>query len=241
MQVQNLDNLRDSTTIKISSNDGEELWISTIDLEYAFGQVELDEDTAKHCVVAIVGGENTGHYRFKRGFYGLADMPVVFQKRLDKLLQRNVLAWQDDMLIVTGGNMEQHYTEVTEVLAKLQEAGYKPSFKKSEFFKKSVEWSGYDISDAGIKPEASRVEAIQKLQEPKTLSQVRSFLGSKQYLSKYVPNLSEKREPLRNLLQNELRWNWGDTENTTFEKLKAEVQNIEPLKHYNKNEAIILM
>ena len=140
MQMPNLDDLRDSISIKISSNDGEELWISTIDLECAFGQVELDEDTAKHCVVAIVGGENTGHYRFKRGFYGLADMTVVFQERLDRLLQRKVPAWQDDMLIVTRGNMEQHYTEVTEVLAKVQEVGYKASIKESEFFKKS--WNG---------------------------------------------------------------------------------------------------
>ena len=85
MQMQNLEDLRDRVSIKASNDKNMPFWESTIHLDHAFGQVELEESMAKHCVIAIVGGDCTGHYRFNRGFYGQADMPV-FQDKLDKVL-----------------------------------------------------------------------------------------------------------------------------------------------------------
>ncbi len=72
--------------MKISGNRKAQLHISPIDLDYAFGQISLHRDTAKHCVAAIVGGKATGHYRFRKGFYWLADMSVVIQTKDDEVL-----------------------------------------------------------------------------------------------------------------------------------------------------------
>ena len=80
MQMPCLKDLKDRVSMKASQNRNLPLWASTIDLNYAFGLVKLAEKTSKHCVIAIEGGKATGQYRFKRGFYGLADMPVVFQE-----------------------------------------------------------------------------------------------------------------------------------------------------------------
>ncbi len=82
----NLPEFLDRISTKISKNAVETLYITVIDLKYAFGQIRLHDDTAKHCVIALVGGEVTDHYRFNKGFYGLADMPVLFQENLDKTL-----------------------------------------------------------------------------------------------------------------------------------------------------------
>ena len=50
-------------------------------MQYAYGQVPLNEKTAKHCNFQIVGGKATGTYRFITGFYGLTVMPTEFRKR----------------------------------------------------------------------------------------------------------------------------------------------------------------
>ncbi len=92
----------------------------------------------------------------------------------------------------------------------------------------------------GVTPKVSRVEAIQKIQPPKSLSEVTSFLGSIQYLMRYIPNLTTKTEPLRALLQKRTKWNWTETENTAFENLKSEIQTIVPLKDYDAAETAIL-
>ena len=86
MQLPLLAELLDRISTKISGNRKAQLHVSTIDLEYAIGQIELHKETAKQCVAAIVEGKATLHYRFRKGFYGLADMPVVFQTKIDKVL-----------------------------------------------------------------------------------------------------------------------------------------------------------
>ncbi len=135
-QMPNLSELLDQVSVKITTEKNEELWISLLDLEYAFGQIELDQETAKHCVIAIVGGQATGHYRFNRGFYGLADVPVKFQEKIDKTLRGKAPAWQDDVIVVTRGSIDKHHTELYEVLKMLEDQGYKASFKKLKLFEK---------------------------------------------------------------------------------------------------------
>ncbi len=71
----NLSELLDRMSIKIDTNTEKTLYISVIDIKYAFGQKKLHEDTAEHCVVALVGLKVTSHYRFNKGFYELAYMP----------------------------------------------------------------------------------------------------------------------------------------------------------------------
>ena len=85
-------------------------------------------------MAAIVGGSATGHYRFKKGFYGLADMPVVFQHKIDQVLEGTAQAWQDDIIIVTRGTPQEHMKELETVLEKLEKHGYRASIEKSKFF-----------------------------------------------------------------------------------------------------------
>ncbi len=140
MQMPNLDDLRDRVSIKASENQAMPSWASTIDLDYAFGQVELTEETDKHCVIAIVGGNCTGHYQFNRGFYGLADKPVVLQDKLDKVLEGTAPAWQDDMIVVTRGTAQDHFDKVAVTLEKLDMNGYKASIRNPIFSKNK--WIG---------------------------------------------------------------------------------------------------
>ena len=105
-----------------------------------------------------------------------------------------------------------------EVLRSLDENGYKVSLKKSKFFQKTVEWCGFKISEEGVTPKTSRVEAIQKIQLPKTLTEVKSFLGSVQYLMRYIPNLTTETEPLLALLQKRTKWNWAKTKKQRIRK-----------------------
>ncbi len=96
----------DQISIKISEGRGKPLFISTIDLKYAFGQIALHRNTAKHCVAAIVGGKATGHCRFLKGFL------LVFQSKIDRVLDNSAKAWQDDIIVVTRGSEEEHLTEL---------------------------------------------------------------------------------------------------------------------------------
>ena len=75
------------------------IYFSTIELKYAYSQLNLHPETAKHCNFNIVSGETTGIYHFKTGFYGLTDMPAEFQKAMDYTLigLKNTFCFLDDI------------------------------------------------------------------------------------------------------------------------------------------------
>ena len=64
-----------------------QLFISKNELDYAYGQMKLSDETNRQRVFAITGGKISGYYRFKKGFIGLADLPTIFQDKIDRTLE----------------------------------------------------------------------------------------------------------------------------------------------------------
>ena len=65
----NIDNLIDTTQQILNSNASQDTaYFSTLDLKYAYSQLNLDPEMARHCNFNIVSGEGTGTYRFITGF-----------------------------------------------------------------------------------------------------------------------------------------------------------------------------
>ena len=80
----NIDNLIETIQQNLNKNASHETaYFSSLDLKYAYSQLNLDPETARHCNFNTISGEGTGKYRFITGFYGLTDMPAAFQKVMD--------------------------------------------------------------------------------------------------------------------------------------------------------------
>ena len=81
----NIDNLIDTIQQNLNTNASQETaYFSTLDLKYAYSQLKLDPETARHFNFNIISGE--GRYRFIIGSYGLTNTPVAFQKVMDYTL-----------------------------------------------------------------------------------------------------------------------------------------------------------
>ena len=115
-QMPNMEELISRISRKISEETEGEITITKLDFDYAYGQLKLDDQTRNLCIFTVTGGEFTGYYRFLKGFYGLADIPTIFQERIDKTLDFKHPAWLDDIIIVTKGSIEQHEMEVKEAM-----------------------------------------------------------------------------------------------------------------------------
>ena len=91
----NMEKLLNQITVEITNDRTKELRISKIDLDYAYSQMLLSEETSRQGVFAITGGNFSGYYRFKKGIYGLADIPTIFQEKIDRTLEYCTPAWMD--------------------------------------------------------------------------------------------------------------------------------------------------
>ena len=193
-QMPNIDNLIDTIQQNLNTSASQETaYYSTLDLKYAYSQLKLDPETAKHCNFNIISGERTGTYRFITGFYGLTDMPAAFQKVMDYTLVglKNTYCFLDDIIVVSRGSKEDHLKLVYQCLKKLDEDNLRINLPKCHFAKTEIEWLVHKFSQSGIAPLESKTAAIASLTAPKNLKQLRSFLGSVHYLGKFIPNLSQ--------------------------------------------------
>ena len=128
----NMEEVLNQISVEFSRDRTLQLFISNVDLDYAYGQMNLSEETRRQCVFAITGGKFSGCYGFKKEFYGLADIPTKFQEKIDRTLENSTPAWLDDIIIVTRGSKQEHEKKLFDILNKLEKTGYRASKKKSE-------------------------------------------------------------------------------------------------------------
>ena len=196
------------------------VWLTSLDLKYAFSQLPLDESVSKHCNFSIACREFTGTYRFKTGFYGLTDMPKEFQKAMDNTIQgiQGVFCFLDDILIVPKSSVTDYNETVDKVLSRLDKEGFALKLSQCEFSKTKLIWLGFEIDETGLRPKHSKIEAVMALQPPKSLKQLRSFMGILNHMSRFIPNLQKHTEPLRPSLKadNKEKFIWTEEANNAF-------------------------
>ena len=109
-QITNIDKLLDGISQIIAERKAGDVYFTTLDFTYAYGQVSFQQKTSEQCNFSLVGGKSTGTYRFKNGFYGLTSMPAEFQKVIDNLLKQfpQANAFIDDILIESKGTRIEH-------------------------------------------------------------------------------------------------------------------------------------
>ena len=86
------------------------VFVSTMELTYAYGQLPLSETTSIHCNFLLVGGRSTSTYQFKTKFYGLTTMPAEFQREMDAILPEYPYAHAliDEIFVISKGAEIEH-------------------------------------------------------------------------------------------------------------------------------------
>ncbi len=64
-----------------------------------------------------------------------------------------------------------------------------------------IKFLGHEVDASGIHTQADKVEAVNKFPGPKTVNNVRSFLGLAGYYRSFIRNFSSIAAPLNNLLK----------------------------------------
>ena len=117
----NIEELIDTVGETISERKMRDVYFSTMDLTYTYGQLPLNPKTSVQRNFSLVGGKSTGTYCFCTGFYGLTTMPAEFQRVMDAILSEfpQANAFIDDILVVTKGTEIEHISAVEKILRKL--------------------------------------------------------------------------------------------------------------------------
>ena len=179
--------------------DGAAIFTS-LDLQSGYWQVEMTEDS-KPLTAFTVG---------PLGFYmcvwiltnALATFQHLMETCLGEMHQKWCIIYLDD-IIVFSKTPEEHIERLRGVFEKLAVAGLRLKPSKCEFFKFQVTYLGHIVSKDDIKTDPKNIEAIKNWPVPKTVTEVRSFLGFTNYYCKFIPKCAQVARPINQLVSGE--------------------------------------
>ena len=135
-----------------------------------------------------------------------------------------------DDIIIFSDTKEEHLKRLEAVFQKLYTAGLKLKPSKCHFFREEIEYLGHVVSGKGISTNPKKVEAVAKWPTPKTVYDVRSFLGFVGYYRRFIRNFSKIAKPIREVitgLENQSKRSakktfveWTEAADSAFEHLK---------------------
>ena len=187
-----------------------------------FFQVEVDENSRKYTAFVC----KNGLYQFKRMPFGLTNNPSTFCRIVQHVLQglnwKVCINYLDDIIIFST-TLEEHLQNLQMVFNRLRQFNLKLTPTKCNFLQITVAFLGHTISSEGISPNNKKIEIIQNHPTPKTKKQLKSFLGLANYYRKYIPGVAKIMEPLNKLLRKNVKFEWCEQCESSFEILKEKL------------------
>ena len=193
-------------------------YVSKLDLKSGFLQIPVRAD-CKHYTSLWFDHDL---YQYKYMPFGFKQAPAIFQKVMDTVLQALpycTKCYIDDVL-VHSASWEQHMIDLADTFAALRKVNLKIHAEKTIICTDSVEFLGFDISEAGITPQEAKVEALRVIPEPANLEQLRTALGQLRYYGCFVPGFSGIARPMLDLLKKDADYKWTPECSKAFKQIK---------------------
>ncbi|KAG8148374.1 CinsV21_orph2 protein [Chelonus insularis] len=94
------------------------------------------------------------------------------------------------------------------------------SKNKCEFLRTEVNYRGHNISNKGLKPDLSKLDAVENFPVQKTQKNIRAFLGFTGYYRRFFKNFSKITKPLTRLLEKNRDFEWSQKAQSAFVIIK---------------------
>ncbi|XP_022040067.1 uncharacterized protein LOC110942599, partial [Helianthus annuus] len=199
-------------------------YFSKIDLRSGYHQLKVKEEDVHKTAFRT----RYGHYEFLVMPFGLTNAPAAFMDLMNRVckpyLDKFVIVFIDDILIYSKSQAD-HEKHLRCILKLLHQEKLYAKFSKCEFWLREVQFLGHVVSERGIQVDPAKVEAVMNWQEPKTPTEIRSFLGLAGYYRRFIENFSRIAAPLTSLTRKKIKFDWGPKQQESFDILKQKLSN----------------
>lgn len=191
-----------------------------LDLKSAFHHIELHEES--RFITTFM--TKRGMRQFTRLPFGINVAPEVFQRVLQEILVdcEGCVNYIDDILIFAKDS-EELEARTSTVMKQLKANNLTLNTEKCEYRKEEVTFLGCRVNENGMHPTLERMGAINRFRAPKNVGELRSFIGTANFIADSVKNFSSLTEPLRHLLRADQKWTWTAKEQKAFEEMKKAI------------------
>ena len=218
---------------------GSSTFISTMDLTRGYWQVPVAKEDRPKTAFATP----YGLFQFNVMPFGLQGAPATFQRLMDRVIQGLdfAAAYLDD-LVIFSSTWEEHLLHLRSILERLREAGLTAKAKKCVFGASECAYLGHIVGSGIVRPQQSKISAIESIGVPTTKKEVRTFLGITGYYRRFIENYSSIAAPLTDLTKKDTphRIKWSQECDNAFKKLKGVLCSEPVLKSPNFGSPFVL-
>ena len=210
---------------------------------------KLDLRSSYHQISVLPSDVTKTSFRTHKGYYdflimpfGLTNAPSTFQAIMNGIfrdcLRKFVLVFFDDILVCIQ-SIREHQKRLSVVLQVLEAHLLFANPKKCRFAQSNLKYLGHIIYDQGVVADVGKVEVMLKWPIPRSLKELRGFLGLTEYYRCFVANYGSIAWPLTQLLQKD-HFHWGPKAEFSFQSLMIAMTQLPVLALPNFSKPFIV-
>ena len=148
----------------------------------------------------------------------------------------DIMIFYVDDVIVFSKTEQDHITHLWNIFEKFHCVGLNLKPSKCDYFKLHIEYLGHLISGTRIYPLKQKVQVIQDLACPSSVTQVRHILGLASYYRKFIPMFSSIVSAITSLTKKNVPFVWTAACQAALDMIKHIITNSPVLIYPDQNK-----
>ena len=204
-----------------------------------FHQIPLSENSMDRSTFVT----HHGSWKFRRMPFGLRNAPQSFQQLMSSVFRganyQYLLIYIDDIIIFSR-SVDEHLVHLKSVFDRLRDANLRLHPQKCHFLQSEILYLGHILTPEGVKVDEKKLEVLKTYPVPRTVKQVRQFIGYASYYRRFIKNFSGIAAPLTALLKKNQKFVWTAKCQQAFETLRTALYSAPILAFPDMNREFIL-
>ncbi|KAK1427528.1 hypothetical protein QVD17_16215 [Tagetes erecta] len=164
-----------------------------------------------------------GTFAYRRMPFGLCNAPATFQRCMMSIfsdyVEEIIEVFMDDFTVY-GNSFKDCLDNLRKILERCIETNLVLNYEKCHFMVDQGLILGHIVSEKGIEVDKAKIDVIKTLPYPKSVREVRSFLGHAGFYRRFIKDFSKISQPLCELLQKDVEFIFSKECEKAFDTLK---------------------
>ena len=218
-------------------------WFGVMDLTSGYHQIKMSKQAQQFTAFTTY----FGIYEFLRVPFGLKGSPAFFQRLMSTVVLNELMyviceVYLDDVLVF-GQTEDEYISNLRQVFDKFRLYNLKVNPEKTSLGLEEVQYVGHIINHEGMSFSKEKRDEVFKVECPRTMRQLKSFLGLANYFREHVRNYAEITQVLQTLTsayQPARPVKWTPPALAAFNQIKGAIQQAPMLYFLDEVSPIVL-
>ena len=193
-----------------------------VDIQWGYNNVRIKEGD-EHKAAFIT---NQGLFKPMVMFFGLTNSPATFQTMMNAIFAEEItegwlIVYMDNILVATKDDQEFHDQCAHRMLEKLKKHNLYLKPEKCIFDQMRIDFLGVILEGGTVQMDLVKVKGVADWLPPQNVTDIHSFLGFTGFYCYFIPNYSLIAQPMIQLTQKNVPFNWDSDCTHAFEHLMS--------------------